>query len=229
MDRPTLRDCEGCRALIRTEVKRRVAVPHTCGHSTEEIINYVKEQKDLYDYNVRKSFYFNVYWKDMKQEIKDHVWKEDVCLDKTCELSKKKILIIGQAPPAVEQVIPYDTTMLYTWLDAIGISQQIAQSLFEFDAVFGKFPGYDENGGHKIPEIDQMRAHYKTVLKDKIEVVDKVIVLGRVAEAFFKLQTFNPLKEKKTIYLMHPSKRNYSLYKKSQETLHKLLKEFIEE
>ena len=34
-----------------------------------------------------------------------------------------KILIIGQAPAAVKQEVPYDTTYLYTMLEWIGISK----------------------------------------------------------------------------------------------------------
>src|SRR6185312_4933999 len=55
----------------------------------------------------------------------------------------KKILIIGQAKPAVEQEYPYDTTMLYSWLKEQGISKLHAQHIFEFEAVYQEFPGYD--------------------------------------------------------------------------------------
>ena len=82
---------------------------------------------------------------------------------------ERRNLIIGQALPAVKQEYPYDTTMLYDWLNEVGISKEEAQNIFEFDAVYDKFPVFDSKGGHLKPTKDQMEEYYERSLRDKIE------------------------------------------------------------
>lgn len=54
-------------------------------------------------------------------------------------MGRNKILIIGQAPPAVNQRVPYDTTLLYDIFEWVGIDKEQAQNMFDFDAVYNKF------------------------------------------------------------------------------------------
>lgn len=59
---------------------------------------------------------------------------------------KRKILIIGQSLPAVAQTVPYDTTLLFDWLEEAGISKEQAINMFEFEAVYGYgFLGHTKN------------------------------------------------------------------------------------
>lgn len=136
-----------------------------------------------------------------------------------------KILIIGQAPPAVEQEYPYDTTMLYDWFKEVNISKEQAQDMFEFEAVFDKFPGYGENG-HLKPTKEQMDSHWK-VLEEKIQLTDKVLLLGNVAKEYFLSKPKTWSCDIKVCYLLHPSKRNFAAYQKSKEYILKKLKEFL--
>ena len=120
-----------------------------------------------------------------------------------------KVLIIGQAPPAVKQSVPYDTTLLYEMLEWVDITKEDAQNLFEFDAIYGEFPGFDENGGHKKPTQQQIEEYWVTTLSTKVTNAQSVLVLGNVAKDFIKsIEEVYPYK--KFVYLIHPSKRNYS-------------------
>lgn len=133
-----------------------------------------------------------------------------------------KILIIGQALPAVKQDHPYDTTMLYDWLKEVGVTKELAQTIFSFEAVFHEFPGFNEHGGHLKPTLDQMNAHWDAVLEDKIQMADKVWVLGNVARDFIKNKPKTWSCSMRWLYTIHPSRRNWSLY---QKTKHELLTE----
>lgn len=123
---------------------------------------------------------------------------------------KKKILIIGQAPPAVEQKVPYDTTMLYVMLSWAGVSMHQAQDMFEFDACSDKFPGFGENS-HKVPTVEEFNAYMDKSLFKKISDADKIIVLGNVARDYLyeHHKAKVELNFKKVVQLIHPSKRNY--------------------
>lgn len=136
-----------------------------------------------------------------------------------------KILIIGQAPPAVKQKLPYDTTLLYDMLAWVDITKEQAQDIFEFDALSDKFPGFDTSG-HIIPPLQEIMKHYREVLKPKIDEAEKIIVLGRVAEEYIKeRQSLYP--DKKFLYLVHPSRRNTPLILRKKEQITKQLKDFI--
>lgn len=126
-----------------------------------------------------------------------------------------KILIIGQAPPAVSQSLPYDTTMLYDWFAEVNVSKERAQELFDFDAVYDKFPGFDSKGGHLKPNKEQMEDYWNRELKDKVENCRAILVLGNCAKEFIKEKNTG----KRIVYLIHPSKRNYSLYNKNKESI----------
>jgi uracil-DNA glycosylase len=140
----------------------------------------------------------------------------------------KKILLIGQAPPAQKQAVPYDTTMLYEWLQEIDISKDQAQSLFEFEAMAKEFPGYNDKGGHKLPTPKGMIIHYDDYLRFRIEEADKIILLGAVPKKFFiDNRLFAVWSDKKTLCLMHPSTRNRGVYKQTKSTLLAALKSFI--
>lgn len=135
-----------------------------------------------------------------------------------------KILIIGQAPPNQDQVVPYDTTMLYEWFDEIGISKDQAQNLFDFDAVYNKFPGYNDNGkGHKVPTQEQMEQYYEESLKYKVEAANKIIILGKSAAEFLASKSIKA----SILHLMHPSRMNYNRYMKNKNDIINSLKKFI--
>lgn len=118
-----------------------------------------------------------------------------------------KILVIGQAPPAVKQGVPYDTTMLYDWLAEVGITKTQAQDLFEWEAVSNIFPGHGKKG-HLIPTLISMEDHWVNTLEKKVLGAEKVWVLGKVAEDFLK----DRLDGKNVLHTMHPSKRNAGWY-----------------
>lgn len=138
-----------------------------------------------------------------------------------------KILIIGQALPAVKQELPYDTTLLYDWLQEVGISKQDAQNLFEFDAVFGSFTGFDVNGGHLKPTVEQMDSHWDKVLETKIQLADKVWVLGNVARDYINTKDKTWGCDTKWIYTIHPSKRNWNLYLKNKQNIINSIKSLL--
>lgn len=136
-----------------------------------------------------------------------------------------KILIIGQAPGFQKQNVPYDTTMLYTWLDECGISKESAQDIFDFEAVSNVFPGFDANGGHLKPSLDAMLRHWQTTLEGKVIRSDKIILLGNAAKEFFYSQPKS--RNLNILELPHPSKRNYALYQKNKVKILTSLKEFM--
>lgn len=119
-----------------------------------------------------------------------------------------KILIIGQAPPAVQQEYPYDTTLLYEIFSWLNIDKKLAQELFEFEAMVDVFPGHSQKrNGHEIPQWFDMEVHYTHTLESKIEKADKILVLGNVAQK--ALIAFGIMdKGKQVLFMIHPSRRN---------------------
>ena len=134
-----------------------------------------------------------------------------------------KILVIGQAPPAVKQEVPYCTTMMYDWLGILGISKEDAQDMFEWEAVYDKFPGHGKDG-HLIPKYEQAKEHWDKTLKAKFLAADKVWILGNVALDY--LIDFTNNEEwhgRKIVSTIHPSFRNRALFKKiATKTLDKI-------
>lgn len=141
---------------------------------------------------------------------------------------KPKILIIGQALPAVVQSLPYDTTMLYEWLAEIGVTKEASQSLFSFEAVFGSFTGFDEHGGHLKPTQEQMDSHWDAVLQTKVELADKIWVLGNVARQYLETKPKTWSCNTEWLYTIHPSKRNYNLYQKNKQKIINSIREFVQ-
>jgi len=136
---------------------------------------------------------------------------------------ENKILIIGQAPPAVKQSLPYDTTMLYDWLEELGINKYKAQDMFDFDAVYDKFPGFSDNGGHLKPSKEQMYDYWERGLKQKVDNAKSILVLGSVAKDFLKDRNIN----KPTAFVIHPSKRNTWLYNKNKDNILNKIKSLL--
>jgi uracil-DNA glycosylase len=136
-----------------------------------------------------------------------------------------KILIVGQAPPAQKQDIPYSTTMLYDWLKEVGIDKDTALELFDFEAVYDKFPGYDTKGSHKVPSRQQMEDYWDRVLKEKIVNCDKIWIVGNVAFEF--LISKEETNGKEVIKTIHPSKRNIDIYKKNKISILNKIQELI--
>jgi hypothetical protein len=135
----------------------------------------------------------------------------------------KDYLIIGQAPPAVKQSLPYDTTMLYEMLSWCGIRKDQAQDIFDFDAMTDKFPGFGKSG-HKPPSLIEMRQHYDNCLYWKIESSKGVIVLGNVAkEALIKFG----FDHTNSAFIIHPSRRNYARIMKDQGRITNVIKQVI--
>jgi uracil-DNA glycosylase len=137
-----------------------------------------------------------------------------------------KILIIGQAPAKQEQQVPYDTTLLYTMLEWVGISKDKAQDIFEFEAVSNVFPGSNEIG-HLKPSKEAMDRHWNETLEMKVQCADKVWLLGNVAKEYFysKPKTYSCNLE--ILETCHPSKRNYSRIMSDKEKLSSAIKEFV--
>lgn len=131
-----------------------------------------------------------------------------------------KILIIGQAPPAVKQTVPYDTTLLYIMFEWVGISKERAQLLFDFDACVDEFPGHGKNG-HLVPSKEKMIEYHERVLKHKIKNAKCVIFLGKVASEFYAANLLvNP---EKYFSLPHPSTRNRGLIMKRKDWICEIL------
>jgi len=138
----------------------------------------------------------------------------------------KKILIIGQAPPAKKQRYPYDTTLLYDILSWVGISVEYAQDLFDFDAVYDMFPGYTSEGKHKQPSFDQCEDYWERSLREKVLKAEKIIILGNTASMVLNHKFRKENIVKNTIFIPHPSRRNTELikYHKKEEIILKLNK-----
>lgn len=139
----------------------------------------------------------------------------------------KKILIIGQAPAAVKQTVPYDTTMLYDWLKECGISKEAAQELFDFEAISNVFPGFNpKGGGHNKPSVKDMDNHWP-VLEQKLQDADRVILLGSVAAEYYDSKPRTWSCNLQELYLMHPSKRNAGRYQENKHLIISQIKTFL--
>lgn len=141
---------------------------------------------------------------------------------------KDKILIIGQAPPAVKQSIPYDTTMLYETLSWVNISVDDAQNMFDFDAVYDKFPGYNAKG-HITPTQEQMEEYWSRSLRQKVINSQKIIVFGKVAENFIRGILPFGITQSRWLFMMHPSRINYFRIKQNQDIITGQLERFLKE
>lgn len=143
---------------------------------------------------------------------------------------KRKILIIGQSLPAVAQTVPYDTTLLFDWLEEAGISKEQAINMFEFEAVYGYgFLGHTKNGGHKIPNKKQMSLYFENVLRSKLENFDRVWIIGSVAKKFIDSQVRTWSCTQKRIHTIHPSKRNLHQYRLNKDSILNSIKKIISE
>jgi len=142
----------------------------------------------------------------------------------------KKILIIWQAPALKKQVFPYDTTMLYDWLNEIWVSKEKAISICEFEAMTNKKPKISKSGWHLAPWKKEMTNYYELVLKEKIKKADIILLLWKCPIKFFWFEEFF-LKEnkawKKFFTLIHPSKRNILLYRNNKEKILWILEEIF--
>jgi uracil-DNA glycosylase len=141
---------------------------------------------------------------------------------------RNKILVIGQALPAVDQAYPYSTTMLYEILSWVGISVEQAQKIFAFDAVYNAFPGYDNKGNHHKPTQKQMEQYWKESLETKVQLADKVILLGNVSKEFFYSQPKTWSCNLEILELIHPSRLNYNRIINSKTKITEKLKNFLE-
>lgn len=135
-----------------------------------------------------------------------------------------KILIIGQAPGKKEQKVPYDTTMLYEMLSWVNIDKNLAQKLFEFEAIYNEFPG-SEGSKHFKPTKEQMDKHWMNTLETKVQIANTVILLGKVAQEYFyskpKTYSCNLL----VLEMIHPSYRNRMRIIESKEKIKSTLEE----
>lgn len=138
-----------------------------------------------------------------------------------------KILIIGQAQPAIKQELPYDTTLLYDMLSWVDIDKNKAQEMFEFDAISNKFPGFDSKGGHLKPSREDCDIYWNNFLESKVQLSNKIMLLGRAAESYFNSKEKTWSCNTKILYLPHPSRRNYSLIMKGREWITNQLIEFL--
>lgn len=67
-------------------------------------------------------------------------------------MSNKRLIIIGQAPPAKSSRVPFGRTRLYKWFEAadIGCPDLV------FTALVEKFPG-KKNGSHMVPSPSEIK------------------------------------------------------------------------
>ncbi len=139
----------------------------------------------------------------------------------------KKILIIGQAPPAIKQSLPYDSTMLYEVLSWVGIDKHRAQELFIFDAVTDKFPGFYKQG-HQKPSFIDFTDYLDRGLRERILDAKKILLLGKIAENYIMANDSEfELSFKTILILPHPSRRNYSRIMQQKEKITQMLGDFI--
>lgn len=129
-----------------------------------------------------------------------------------------KILIIGQAPSKREQKVPYDTTMLYEMLSWVGISKELAQKLFEFEAIYNEFPG-SEGAKHFKPTKEQMDKHWEETLETKVQMAYTVILLGNVARDYFNSKPRTYSCSTLVLEMIHPSYRNRMRINESKEKI----------
>jgi uracil-DNA glycosylase len=134
-----------------------------------------------------------------------------------------KIVIIGQALPAKEQTLPYDSTMLYDWLAECGVCKQQAQEMFIFTSIGGELRGV-KNGSHLLPLKQQKDTQYTDVVLPLILENKKCILLGNVAQEYV---LDRKLKGIQYLSLLHPSKRNYHRYTQNKIQILKELSDFI--
>lgn len=138
-----------------------------------------------------------------------------------------KILILGQAPPAITQQLPYDTTMLYDWLAEIGVSKERAQQIFEFESCLNFFPGRNNtNSGHKRPTKKQIAEHWITV-EERLQQASKVIILGGVAAGYYNTAQRTWSCTLPELFLIHPSRRNTLRYRENKTEILNSLRAFI--
>lgn len=147
----------------------------------------------------------------------------------------KKILIIGQAPPAQKQEMPYDTTMLYEMLGWAGITKEHAQEMFIFEAMTDRFPGFDAKGGHAKPSEEEMRRYYSASLVPKAMESVAILLLGRVAQdnfMHFSVSAITRTFSGRSAYagipvyeLMHPSRRNHVYIMRDREWITRTFRE----
>lgn len=137
-----------------------------------------------------------------------------------------KILIIGQAPALKEQKLPYDTTLLYTMLEWVGITKEQAQGMFEFEAVSNVYNG-SKNSKHIKPTKEQMDAHWNNTLETKVQCANKVWLVGDVAKKYFysKPKTWSCNLE--ILETIHPSRINYFRIMPKKDELTETLKSFL--
>lgn len=135
-----------------------------------------------------------------------------------------KILIIGQAPPAQAQKVPYDTTMLYDWLALAGskISKDNALEKCSFFAVCDVFTGFG-SGGHQPPTLAQMQECYIRYLEHQIAQHHKIWVVGAVAKKFLS----DKLHGKIVLHTIHPSKRCYFQFMQNKEAIINSIANFL--
>lgn len=138
-----------------------------------------------------------------------------------------KILIIGQAPGIRAQTVPYDTTLLYTILEWVGIGKGQAQGLFEFEALSNEFPGLYKKGHHAKPSKESIQKHWIETLEAKVQGSEKVWLLGNFVSDYFKKLPKTWSCNLEILETYHPSRRNYSKIMAQKETIIKLLTHFL--
>lgn len=138
-----------------------------------------------------------------------------------------KILVIGQTPSARKQEYPYDSTQFYDWLAELGVGKEQAQKLFDFDAVYDKFLGFKEGGGHRVPTKEEMDDYWERSLNIKVALADKILLLGNVAKDYFyskdKIYGCNT----QVAEVMHPSRMNFNLYQKNKQKVLQTIKSLL--
>jgi len=116
---------------------------------------------------------------------------------------------------------------MYEWLNEIGIDEKQAQDMFEWEALYDKFPGYNWKGDHNVPSKRQCDEYWEKALKDKVKNADKVWLLGKAAHDYFFSKNEQWSDKMEVLATIHPSTRNRALYRKDKERFLEYLKNFI--
>lgn len=123
--------------------------------------------------------------------------------------------------------------LLYDMLGWVNITKEQAQEMFDFEALVDKFPGFDDNGGHKKPSPADVQQYWNDVLSAKFLASEKIIIFGIPARDFVypAATAYGIYRNKKVnqavLYLPHPSKRNTALIMNRKQLYITLLNDFL--
>jgi len=106
-----------------------------------------------------------------------------------CE-AMKCVLIVGQAPPLKDAIVPYERTRLWKWLEDAGV--QTYQVAWRFDSVLLEFPGRTR-GTDRPPSRDEIAVASDRLAKTIPELRPHLVILVGLAAATAVLGQAHPI------------------------------------